>query len=166
VPYPEWVHWRATHDTSNCSISRTLDVVGEKWTILILREAWYGVSRFADFEQILKCPRNLLSERLRKLVEEGVLSTEPYQSPGTRRRLEYVLTPKGKRLMPALIAMLEWGDEYTADPEGPAMYVNHRGCGHHVHIELRCSENHRIVEADDLEPAHGPAFRLAPSAAE
>jgi DNA-binding HxlR family transcriptional regulator len=166
VPYLGGTHWRATHDTSNCSISRTLDVVGEKLTILVLHETCYGVARFADFEQIMKCPRNLLSGRLRKLVEEGALSTEPYQSQGTRRRLEYVLTPKGKRLMPALITMLEWGDEYAADSEGPAMYVNHRGCGRNVHIELRCSENHRIVEADDLEPAHGPAFRLAPSAAE
>ena len=83
-------------DTTNCSIARTLEVVGEKWTLLILREAWCGASRFSDFERILGCPRNLLAERLRKLVEHGILSTEPYQETGSRSRLRYVITPKGK----------------------------------------------------------------------
>ena len=94
---------RFDRDTSNCSIARTLEVVGEKWTILILRAVWYGSSRFSDFERILGCPRNLLAERLRKLVEQGILSTETYQEPGTRSRSRYVITPKGMDLAPAVL---------------------------------------------------------------
>lgn len=73
---------RLDRDTSNCSIARTLEIVGEKWTILILREVWYGSSRFGDFERVLRCPRNLLATRLRMLVEEGILATETYKEPG------------------------------------------------------------------------------------
>lgn len=75
---------RLDRDTSNCSIARTLEIVGEKWTILILREVWYGSSRFSDFERVLGCPRNLLATRLRMLVEEGILATETYKEPGAR----------------------------------------------------------------------------------
>lgn len=153
------MHLRTTHDTSNCSIARTLDVVGEKWTILILREAWYGVARFADFEQILACPRNLLSQRLHKLVEEGVLATEPYQEQGERRRHQYILTAKGTRLIPALMALLEWGDEYMPDHEGPAVYVRHRECGGRVHLQMCCTGGHSIAKEAEAEPAPGPAFR-------
>src|SRR4029450_771036 len=99
---------RFDRDTSNCSIARTLEVVGEKWTILILREVWYGSSRFSEFERILECPRNLLAERLRKLVEHGILSTETYREPGARSRLRYVITPKGMDLMPAVRGHSAW----------------------------------------------------------
>ena len=112
-------------DTTNCSIARTLEVVGEKWTLLILREVWYGASRFSDFERILGCPRNLLAERLRKLVEHGILSTEPYQEAGARSRLRYVITPKGNDLAPAVLGLLQWGDRYRADPAGPAIITRH-----------------------------------------
>ena len=94
-------------------------MVGEKWTLLILREVWYGASRFSDLERILGCPRNLLAERLRKLVEHGILTTEPYQEAGTRSRLRYVITPKGNDLAPAVLGLLQWGDRYRADPAGP-----------------------------------------------
>ncbi|MCX5188858.1 winged helix-turn-helix transcriptional regulator [Streptomyces mirabilis] len=77
---------------SSCSIARTLEVVGEKWTILILREVWYGSSRFSDFERVLGCPRNLLAARLRMLVEEGILVTETYKEPGWRSRPKYVIS--------------------------------------------------------------------------
>jgi DNA-binding HxlR family transcriptional regulator len=156
------MHERTTHDTSNCSIARTLEVIGEKWTILILREAWYGVCRFADLEAVLGCPRNLLAARLRMLVDEGILVTEPYQEPGERRRQQYQLSPKGQKLIPAVMALLDWGDEYKADPEGPAVCIGHRECGSRVHVELRCTAGHRLTDADDLEPTPGPAFRLSP----
>jgi DNA-binding HxlR family transcriptional regulator len=112
-------------DTTNCSIARTLEVVGEKWTLLILREVWYGASRFSDFKRMLGCPRNLLAERLRKLVEHGILSTEPYQEAGSRSRLRYVITPKGNDLVPAVLGLLQWGDRYRADPAGPAIVTRH-----------------------------------------
>ncbi|MFF7646174.1 winged helix-turn-helix transcriptional regulator [Streptomyces canus] len=153
---------RLDRDTSNCSIARTLEIVGEKWTILILREVWYGSSRFSDFERVLGCPRNLLSTRLRMLVKEGILATETYREPGARSRPKYVITPKGMDLVPAVMGLLQWGDRYRADPEGPAILTRHRGCGAHVHTEIRCAEGHP-VQADDVESIPGPGFRMKPA---
>ena len=150
---------RLDRDTSNCSIARTLEIVGEKWTILILREVWYGSSRFGEFERVLGCPRNLLAARLRMLVEEGILATETYQEPGARARPKYVITPKGVDLVPAVLGLMRWGDRYQADPEGPAVQVRHRGCGAVVDVQMRCDRDHP-VEAADLESIPGPAFRL------
>ena len=112
---------RLDRDTSNCSIARTLEIVGEKWTILILREIWYGSSRFSEFEHVLGCPRNLLADRLKMLVAEGILATETYKEPGARSRPMYVITPKGMDLVPAVMGLMQWGDKYRADPEGPAV---------------------------------------------
>jgi DNA-binding HxlR family transcriptional regulator len=146
-------------DTTNCSIARTLEVVGEKWTLLILREVWYGLSRFSDLERILGCPRNLLAERLRKLVEHGILSTEPYQQTGSRSRHRYVMTPKGNDLAPAVLGLLQWGDRYRADPEGPAVNTFHTGCGAPLSVQIRCEHDHH-VHTRDIETAPGPGFRM------
>lgn len=145
-------------DTSNCSIARTLEVVGERWTFLILRELWYGSSRFGEIEEVLGCPRNLLADRLRKLVEQDILTTVDYREPGSRTRSRYVITPKGADLVPAVLAMMQWGDQYYADNEGPAVVVTHGGCGADVHAELRCSAGHQ-VGASDLHAAPGPGYR-------
>jgi DNA-binding HxlR family transcriptional regulator len=150
---------RFDRDTSNCSIARTLEVVGEKWTILILREIWYGSSRFSDFERILGCARNLLAERLRKLVDQGILTTETYQETGARSRLQYVITPKGMDLMPAVLGLMQWGDRYRADPQGPAILTRHRGCGARVDVQVRCEHDHH-VSAADTEAEPGPGFRM------
>jgi DNA-binding HxlR family transcriptional regulator len=158
------MHERLSHDTSNCSIARTLEIVGEKWTLLILRETLYGVTRFADFLNVLDCPRNLLAERLRMLVERGILAVKPYKEPGERARNHYVLTDKGGRLMPVIIGLLDWGDKYLADPAGPAVHVVHRECKHHVRLEMICDDGHRIQSASDLKLTPGPAFRLAANA--
>jgi len=158
-PGGELADLRLERDTSNCSIARTLEIVGEKWTLLILREVWYGSSRFGEFERVLGCPRNLLAERLRMLVEQGILSTETYQEPGSRSRQRYVITPKGADLVPAVLGLMRWGDRYRADPQGPAVEVRHRGCGAQVDVQLRCGRDHH-VEAADLESIPGPAFRL------
>jgi DNA-binding HxlR family transcriptional regulator len=153
------VDLRFDRDTSNCSIARTLEIVGEKWTILILREVWYGSSRFSDFERILGCPRNLLSDRLRKLVEHGILSTETYREPGARSRPRYVITPKGMDLAPAVIGLMQWGDRYRADSEGPAIVIHHQGCGARVDVQLRCEHDHHL-NATHTEPVPGPGFRM------
>ena len=146
-------------DTTNCSIARTLEVVGEKWTLLILREVWYGASRFSDLERILGCPRNLLAERLRKLVEHGILSTEPYQQAGYRSRLRYVITPTGNDLAPAVLGLLQWGDRYRADPAGPAIITRHRDCGAPLSVQVRCEHDHHVPAAG-IETAPGPGFRM------
>ncbi|MDQ0711354.1 DNA-binding HxlR family transcriptional regulator [Streptomyces luteogriseus] len=148
---------RLDRDTSNCSIGRTLEIVGEKWTILILREVVYGSSRLGDFERVLGCPRNLLAARLRMLVAEGILETETYKEPGSRSRPKYVITPKGMDLVPAVMGLLRWGDRYRADPEGPAVLARHRECGGHVDVQIRCGRGHP-VQAKDIESVPGPAF--------
>ena len=149
-------------DTTNCSIARTLEVVGEKWTLLILREVWYGASRFSDFERTLGCPRNLLAERLRKLVEHGILATEPYQEAGSRSRLRYVITAKGNDLVPAVLGLLQWGDRYRADPAGPAIITRHDNCGAGLSVQIRCEHDHH-VEVNEIDAVPGPGFRLKSS---
>jgi DNA-binding HxlR family transcriptional regulator len=148
----------ADRDTANCSIARTLEVVGEKWTLLILREIWYGSSRFSDLHRMLGCPRNLLADRLRKLVEHGVLSTEPYQEDGARSRSRYAITAKGSDLVPAVLGLLQWGDRYRADPAGPAVITRHHGCGATLSVQVRCEHDHH-VRAADVEAVPGPGFR-------
>ncbi|MCX4767396.1 helix-turn-helix transcriptional regulator [Streptomyces sp. NBC_01275] len=150
---------RPDPDMSNCSIARTLEVVGGKWTILILCEVWYGSSRFSDFERVLGCSRNLLAARLRMLVKEGILATETSRKPGSRSRPKYEITPKGVDLVPAVMGLLRWGDRCRADPEGPAGLSRHRGWGVHVDAQIRCARG-RAVQAEDIESVPVPAFRM------
>jgi DNA-binding HxlR family transcriptional regulator len=145
-------------DTSNCSIARTLSVVGERWTFLILRELWYGSSRFSEIERVLGCPRNLLATRLRMLVEQGIVETVDYREPGARTRHRYVVTAKGADLVPAVLAMMAWGDRYYADPEGPPVVVTHRDCGADLHVDLRCTAGHRVATSE-LHAIPGPGYR-------
>jgi DNA-binding HxlR family transcriptional regulator len=154
------MHDRLIHDTSNCSVARTLEIVGEKWTILILREAIYGVTRFAEFQKVLGCPRNLLADRLRMLTEHGIFKTQPYKEPGDRARQQYVFTEKGGRLVPAVLALMQWGDEYLADAAGPAVHIDHRVCGHHVRLQMVCDAGHLVQSVEEVEVTPGPAFRL------
>ncbi|MBG0563884.1 winged helix-turn-helix transcriptional regulator [Actinoplanes aureus] len=149
---------RLDRDTTNCSIARTLEVVGEKWTLLVLREIWYGVSRFSDLHKMLGCPRNLLAERLRKLVEHGILATETYQEDGARSRSRYVVTAKGNDLAPAVLGLLQWGDKYRADPAGPAVINHHRDCGAPLTVQVRCARDHHVPAAE-VEVGPGPGFR-------
>jgi DNA-binding HxlR family transcriptional regulator len=149
---------RDDRDTSNCSIARALEVVGERWTFLILRELWYGSSRFSEIEQVLGCARNLLAARLRMLVEQGIVATVDYREPGARTRHRYVITAKGADLVPALLAMMAWGDRYYADPEGPPVVITHRECGAEIEVQLRCTADHHVDPAD-LHAAPGPGYR-------
>jgi DNA-binding HxlR family transcriptional regulator len=155
--HPDRFRYRA----DNCSIRRTLDIVGEKWTLLVLREAFYGVRRFADFHRALGCARNLLSARLRTLVTEGILAQEPYHEPGSRVRFEYRLTEKGMELFPALMALMQWGDRWTAEAEGPPVEVRHRDCGRRVRVELRCAGGHGHLSARDSEAIPGSGAKPA-----
>ena len=152
---------RFQYSAENCSIRRTLEIVGEKWTLLVLREAFYGVRRFDDFHRALGCARNLLTARLRTLVAEGILSRRPYHKPGRRSRYEYRLTDKGMELFPALVALMQWGDRWTADAAGPPVEVLHRGCGGTVSAELSCSDGHRRLSARDTEAIPGPGAKPA-----
>ena len=146
---------------TGCSIEGTLELVGEKWTLLILREAFYGVRRFEDIQRGVGCARNLLSSRLAKLVENGILSREPYREPGRRQRYEYRLTDKGLELFPVLVALMDWGDRWATGADGPPVEIRHRGCDAKVHADLTCEHGHAGLTARDTYGAPGKALRLA-----
>jgi len=114
---------------SRCSIARTLGVLGERWTFLILREAFLGATRFAEFRDRLGIAPDVLSDRLGTLTEYGVLRREPYREPGERSRFAYRLTEAGQELQVILGALQQWGDEHLPHPDGPSMLRRRRGTG-------------------------------------
>lgn len=144
----------------NCSIERTLTIVGEKWTFLVLREAFSGVRRFADMQAMTGAPRQVLSARLARLVDEGLMRKVPYQEPGQRQRDEYRLTDKGRDLYPLLVSLMHWGDRYLADPEGPPVVLTHRGCGSPIEQHFRCAEGHEVAGPREITPQPGSGARL------
>ena len=105
-----------------CSIARTVDLIGDGWTPIVLREAFYGTTRFDDFERVLGIGRNVLSQRLVRLVEEGLMERQAYQQ--NPPRYDYVVTQKGRELFPVLAAMMAWGDRWLA-PNGPPLLFRH-----------------------------------------
>lgn len=147
---------RFRYSAANCSIARTLGVVGEKWTLLVLREAFNGIRRFDDFHAALGCARNLLATRLKTLVTHGLLERVAYQDDVGRSRHEYLLTDKGRDLFPVVVALMQWGDRWTADDSGPAVQLLHRDCGEPVTVELNCGAGHGALGARDITPVPGP----------
>lgn len=148
--------------TENCSIQRTLEVVGEKWTMIVLREVFNGVRRFDQIRRHTGVSEPVLTQRLRKLVDAGVLDTVPYQEEGRRTRYEYRLTDQGRDLYPILIALLQWGDRYRADDAGPALTVTHRDCGAQVEAVVRCASGHEPLRPAEVEAEPGPAATRLP----
>jgi DNA-binding HxlR family transcriptional regulator len=118
----------------SCSIERTLGVLGERWTFLILREAFFGVTRFAEFRDRLGVAPDVLTDRLATLVEFGVMERVPYQEPGTRSRFGYRLTPAGRELQVVLASLQQWGDEHLPRAAGPSMLRRIAGTDRPVHI--------------------------------
>ncbi|PZF91482.1 winged helix-turn-helix transcriptional regulator [Micromonospora deserti] len=143
----------------NCTIARAMEVLGERWTLVVLREVFSGIRRFDDMRIRTGIPRQVLTNRLTTLVEQGVLRREPYREPGSRLRHEYRLTGKGLDLWPVLVAVLEWGDHYLADPDGSPLAVSHRGCDAPVRAVLRCEAGHEVATPRDVLPAPGPGAR-------
>ena len=151
--------WAIDYDTANCNIAAALEIVGERWTFLALREAFNGIRRFDDMQRRTGAPRQVLSNRLSRLVAEGILRKVPYQEEGQRARSEYRLTEKGIELFPVIAALLAWGDKYAAWPGGPAVELTHRDCGAPVSLELACSEGHVLGSAREVTPVPGPGAR-------
>ena len=145
-----------------CSMARTLAVVGDRWTLMILRDAFLKVRRFDDFQKSLGLARRVLAERLALLVEEGVLEKRPYQDKPVRH--EYRLTDKGLDLYPAVLALVHWGDRYYAGPEGPPVLHHHKTCGHDFHGVLACSECGKKVKPKQVEARRNPAMAAAEGA--
>jgi DNA-binding HxlR family transcriptional regulator len=125
----------------------------------VLREAFNGVRRFDDMQRRTGMPRQVLSQRLARLVAEGLLRRVPYQERGQRSRDEYRLTDKGLDLYPVLVALMEWGDRYEGDADGPPVLLRHRDCGEPVQLQLTCEAGHVLESAREVTPVPGPAAR-------
>ena len=140
-----------------CSIARTISVIGDRWTLLILRDCFLRVRRFDQFEARLGITRHVLADRLAKLVAAGVLMKVPYQDRQTR--YEYRLTPKGRDLYPVLMSIVHWGDMHMASEKGRPLLHRHLACGHTFDPVLVCSECHEPVDprAVRVEPGPGAA---------
>jgi DNA-binding HxlR family transcriptional regulator len=151
----EWLDVSA----ENCSMQRTLGLVGEKWALLLIRDAANGVHRFDDFHRHVGLSEPVLADRLRKLVGAGIFETRTYQAPGQRTRSSYRLSAKGWDLFPALIALTQWGDRYLADPEGAPWVIRHEACGHSVEAVVRCPHDGEILSRRDTRADAGPGAK-------
>lgn len=127
-------------------------MVGEKWSLLVLREAFLGVRRFADFQRNLDVSRAILTDRLNTFVDQGVLTRVPYHADGQRQRQEYRLTDKGQDLYPILVALMQWGDQYVADQRGGPLMLAHQDCDAPVHLGLTCEGGHQLSGPRDVRP--------------
>ncbi|WGV13018.1 helix-turn-helix domain-containing protein [Psychrobacter maritimus] len=141
-------------DKQPCSVARTLAVIGDRWTLMILRDCFLGVRRFDIFEQRLGITRHVLSNRLRKLVEYDVLTKTPYQQQPLRE--EYRLTERGLDLHPIVLALVSWGDKHMADERGAPLLHRHNKCGQIMHPVTVCSECHKPINARDIKIEIGP----------
>jgi DNA-binding HxlR family transcriptional regulator len=135
-----------------CSVARAMDILGERWTFLILREAFYGVRRFSDMQRNLGIARNILSARLHTLVASGVLERRRYQEEPERH--EYRLTTAGRDLYPALIAIMRWGDDHLSG-HAPPVELRHC-CGEPADPVLVCGHCHEPLHPHDVTPVPGP----------
>jgi len=151
-------------DKQVCSVARALSVVGERWTMLILRDAFFGTRRFDQFQSNLGITRHRLSERLGKLVEQGVLVKVPYHDRPLR--YEYRLTRKGLGLYPVLMSLAHWGDEWMDKGEGAPLEWVHQSCGKQSRPTLTCSECGEPLRPEEVKPRLGPALRDAEHPAE
>jgi DNA-binding HxlR family transcriptional regulator len=150
------MRWDSVGDL-NCSVARTLAIVGERWTMLILRDAFLGHRRFDEFQAGTGIARNILSSRLRELVANGIL--ERVKAEGEVGRIEYRLTKKGIDLYPVVVAMLKWGDTWLVDEHGPPLTLIHRTCGARTTPVMVCPQCGQHIAARDMvaiprRPAH------------
>jgi DNA-binding HxlR family transcriptional regulator len=142
-----------TYEAQDCSIARTLELVGERWSLLILRDAFLGLRRFEQFHASLGIARNVLSSRLAGLVDAGILERVRYQERPERH--EYRLTERGRELSVPLLALMHWGDRHLA-PQGPPRVAEHAGCGGYVAEAHVCSECGAVLDAGEIQTRAGP----------
>jgi DNA-binding HxlR family transcriptional regulator len=145
----------APREPRDCSIARTLDVVGEKWALLVVREVFLGNRRFDEMVRRTGAPRDTLTARLRTLVDSGVLRRRQYSDHP--QRFEYHLTAAGRDLYPVILTLLRWGDEHLAGPDGPPLVLDHH-CGHRLVAEVSCRACGEVVDpADTARRAPAPS---------
>jgi len=153
------VRW-AELDSRTCSLARTLEIVGQPWTLLVLRDLFKGIRRFDDLADHLGIARNVLADRLARLTGSGLARRVPYRQPGHRARHEYRLTAMGLDLCTIMVAFAGWGDRYLAGAAGPPARFEHRSCGATVQAALLCGQGHLLTPSDRYCPA--PAQAPAP----
>jgi DNA-binding HxlR family transcriptional regulator len=139
-----------------CSIARAMEILGERWTFLILREAFYGVRRFSDMQRNLGIARNILSTRLQNLVGAGIFERKLYQEEP--ERYEYRLTQAGRDLYPAIVTLMRWGDEHLQGELGPPVVLRHNLCGHEADPVLVCSHCREELRPRDVTPERSDTF--------
>lgn len=150
---------RTSFSDANCSIARTLEIVGDWWTLLIVREAFFGNHKFGEFEKNLGIAPNVLSQRLGKLVDDGILAVSGTSQNG--RALAYRLTPRGRDLFPLLVAMVQWGDKHASGPEGPPVRIIERRTGQNIApMQLRAA-NGALLDVADVAVVAGPGANEA-----
>lgn len=150
--------WQALSEQT-CSIARTLSVLGDRWTMMVVRNAFLGIRRFDDFQANLGITRHVLSDRLKRLVEHDILKKMPYHD--RQERFEYRLTDKGRDLYPILLTLAAWGDKWMDEGNGPPIEYFHLSCEHKFTPLLVCSECREPVQARGVKPLVGPGFGLA-----
>jgi DNA-binding HxlR family transcriptional regulator len=142
-----------------CSIDKAIGVLNTRSALLILREAFYGTTRFDDFAERVGISEPVAAARLKELVADGLLEREAYREPRQRTRFRYRLTEKGADLLPVLVALKQWGDRWLS-PDGAPVELSHRGCGELVHAEMRCAAGH-LTGPGELDLIVGPGGRRA-----
>jgi DNA-binding HxlR family transcriptional regulator len=150
----------SAYDSDTCSIARTLSVIGDRWTLLVLRDVANGVGRFDELASHLGIARNVLSKRLARLSQSGLVERTAYREPGARERHEYRLSGSGRELIPILLAFMDWGDRNLAGPEGPPAVVRHAGCGARIRVTLTCEDGHELGDRPRLRTEPGPGSRI------
>ncbi|SBT88132.1 transcriptional regulator, HxlR family [Streptomyces sp. DI166] len=155
---------RDTWSMANCSIARTLEIVGTRTALLIMREAFFGTRRFDDFAKRVGVGEPAAAARLKELTAAGLLERVPYREPGQRTRHAYQLTRKGRDFLPVLVALRQWGDTWAADEQGPAVVVRHKDCGAEVRAALRCGEGHDVADGETYVDEGPGLLRVEPDA--
>lgn len=150
----------SAYDSDTCSIARTLALVGDRWTLLLLRDIANGVGRFDELAGHLGISRNVLSHRLAHLAETGLIERIAYREAGARERHEYRLSGPGRELTTILLAFMDWGDRHLAGPEGPPAVVRHADCGARIRISVTCENGHALGERPRVRVEPGPGSRM------
>ncbi len=141
-----------------CSVARTLSIVGDRWTFLLLREAWFGVHRFDAVRRNLGIATNILSDRLQRVVANGILERRLYATGPAR--FEYRLTERGRDLYLSMITLMRWGDRWLAGGAGPPLVLRHAACGHDFHAVVACNHCRREIRMHEMRYSNGPGWRV------
>jgi DNA-binding HxlR family transcriptional regulator len=147
-----------------CSIARSLELVGERWTLLVVREIFHGRRKFSEMQRSLGVARNVLTARLQRMVDEGILERRPYSE--RPERYEYFLTEKGLDLWPVMIALMHWGDKYEPQPGGPPSIVVHKECGGEIDDRRICTKCGKQLDVREAKAIDGPGMKKTEDALE